>query len=341
MPGTGPYKIVSISPTEIRFVRNPFFHEWSHAAQPDGNPNSIVWRAVPSTHDAVTAIEQGRADWLFGQIPPHAYHQLELQDPAQLHSNPQPLVDFARVLTRTSPRSTTSASGRRSTTRSTETRSSSSTAGQASPSPTCQPIAPGIPGYKRYCPYTLHPTRERRLHRARHARARQLVAESGTRGEQSTCWAAPTSTFPPPQSPRTSPQCCARSATASITYLVPFDQIMQMGVAPQIAVNGDLEPGYPDPSSYISSFLSCGGGSNWGGYCNPAVDREMQQAEGSSSRTRPKREPSGKPSTGSSPTPPPGSQPSPTQKSNSPPADFTTTNTTRVWGFLADQSWVR
>ena len=27
-----------ISTTEIRFVRNPFFREWSHAAQPDGNP---------------------------------------------------------------------------------------------------------------------------------------------------------------------------------------------------------------------------------------------------------------------------------------------------------------
>jgi hypothetical protein len=23
--------------------------------------------------------------------------------------------------------------------------------------PTCQPIAPGLPGYTRYCPYTLHP----------------------------------------------------------------------------------------------------------------------------------------------------------------------------------------
>src|ERR1035437_8703950 len=42
VPGTGPYKIVAVSPTEIRFVRNPFFHEWSHAAQPTGNPNSIV-----------------------------------------------------------------------------------------------------------------------------------------------------------------------------------------------------------------------------------------------------------------------------------------------------------
>src|SRR5439155_23574947 len=38
IPGTGPYKIASASASEIRYVRNPFFREWSHAARPDGNP---------------------------------------------------------------------------------------------------------------------------------------------------------------------------------------------------------------------------------------------------------------------------------------------------------------
>jgi YVTN family beta-propeller protein len=47
IPGTGPYRIARADATGIRFVRNPFFREWSHAAQPDGNPGTsrlAQWR---------------------------------------------------------------------------------------------------------------------------------------------------------------------------------------------------------------------------------------------------------------------------------------------------------
>ena len=44
IPGTGPYRIALASRAEIRYVRNPYFREWSHAAQPDGNPDEIVMR---------------------------------------------------------------------------------------------------------------------------------------------------------------------------------------------------------------------------------------------------------------------------------------------------------
>jgi peptide/nickel transport system substrate-binding protein len=103
VPGTGPYKIVSNRPAEIRFVRNPYFREWSHAAQPAGNPNEIVWQSAPSLQAAVTAVEQGRADWLEGQPPYAQYHQLELQDPGQLHNNPQWAVAFLPINTHIPP----------------------------------------------------------------------------------------------------------------------------------------------------------------------------------------------------------------------------------------------
>src|SRR5262249_20721506 len=44
IPATGPYMIASANNHEIRYVRNPHFREWSHAAQPDGNPDEIVMR---------------------------------------------------------------------------------------------------------------------------------------------------------------------------------------------------------------------------------------------------------------------------------------------------------
>jgi YVTN family beta-propeller protein len=103
VPGTGPYQIASVSNTEIRFVRNPFFREWSHAAQPDGNPDSIVWQTVPTPQAGVTAVEQGRADWFYGQVPAAQYQQLELQDPAQLHSNPQFAAEFLALNTHLAP----------------------------------------------------------------------------------------------------------------------------------------------------------------------------------------------------------------------------------------------
>ena len=44
IPGTGPYRIARADRTGFLFVRNRFFREWSHAAQPQGNPDRIVWR---------------------------------------------------------------------------------------------------------------------------------------------------------------------------------------------------------------------------------------------------------------------------------------------------------
>ncbi len=46
----------------------------------------------------------------------------------------------------------------------------------------------------------------------------------------------------------------------------------------QLSVDGDWLANYPDPSSYIPQFFACGGGTSNGYYCNPALDREMQEA---------------------------------------------------------------
>jgi streptogramin lyase len=40
-PGTGPYRVATVDENEIRMVRNPWFREWSGAAQPEGNPDAI------------------------------------------------------------------------------------------------------------------------------------------------------------------------------------------------------------------------------------------------------------------------------------------------------------
>ncbi len=113
-------------------------------------------------------------------------------------------------------------------------------------------------------------------------------------------------------------------------HIVPYPAITtamwRRGI--QIYAGGDWLATYPDPSSYIPQFFSCGGGDSNGWYCNPTLDREMQDAEQLDSQNRPRQEPSGSPSIANSPTTRSGYQPSPTQTSNSPLAAFATTSTT-------------
>ena len=75
LPATGPYVIDSYRRAKgsregsLVLVRNPRFREWSPAAQPNGYPDRIVWRLGVGADAAVTAIERGRADWLYDGPP--------------------------------------------------------------------------------------------------------------------------------------------------------------------------------------------------------------------------------------------------------------------------------
>jgi YVTN family beta-propeller protein len=279
VPGTGPYKIASVSDTEIRFVRNPYFREWSHAAQPAGNPDAIVWRTVPTAHTAVTAVEHGRADWMYGQVPAAQYRQLELHDPAQLHSDPQFAVEFVPLNTHLAPfndvqvrRALNYAINRRTI--------AQLYGGPDFATPTCQVIAPGLPGYRRYCPYTLHPRPSGAWSAPDMARARQLVAQSGTFGERVDVWGSPDEGFIPPATPAYIAGVLRTLGYRVHLHLIPFASITEaMDKRFQLSVDGDWLANYPDPSSYLPSFFSCGGGTSNDYYCNPPLDREMHHAE--------------------------------------------------------------
>lgn len=54
--------------------------------------------------------------------------------------------------------------------------------------PTCQVLAPYIPGYRRYCPYTLHPSPTGNWQAPDLTRAERLIAASHTRGTPIELW---------------------------------------------------------------------------------------------------------------------------------------------------------
>jgi DNA-binding SARP family transcriptional activator/ABC-type transport system substrate-binding protein/streptogramin lyase len=171
IPGTGPYKIASASAHEVRYVRNPYFTEWSHAAQPDGNPDEIVTRFGVPRVKAVREVEEGRADYATDGIPTHGMLQtLEAGFPGQLHPASIPTVAFYPLNSRVPPfddvrvrRALNLAIDRRVLVR--------LYGGPKEAIPSCQILPSGVLGYHHDCPYT------RDL-----AEAERLVAASGTRG---------------------------------------------------------------------------------------------------------------------------------------------------------------
>ena len=156
IPGTGPYKAVSADRNHIRYVRNPIFHEWSHAAQPAGSPDQIVWRFGLTPTQEVRAIRQGRADWMADPVPATQLPLLETRYASQFHSYPTTDTEFLQFNTNRPPFNDVRPA-RRSTWRSIAACSFRSMEARTSP---IRRAAPRLrhPGFRLYCPYTAAPT---------------------------------------------------------------------------------------------------------------------------------------------------------------------------------------
>jgi YVTN family beta-propeller protein len=155
VPCTGPYMITRYVPRRLAvFARNPYFREWSAAAQPAGSPERIVWTfGLPLAREAAE-IETGQADWTNDPLP--GIGGLAARFPAQVHINPLPTIVYTAFNTRVAPfnhtqvrRAFSLAADRR--------RFVALLGGPAQAVPACQILPPGIPGYRPYCPFTANP----------------------------------------------------------------------------------------------------------------------------------------------------------------------------------------
>jgi ABC-type transport system substrate-binding protein/DNA-binding beta-propeller fold protein YncE len=287
LPATGPYMITRYSPgRELLLARNPRFREWSAAAQPAGYPDQIVIRLGLTGAQGAAAIADGHADFMpnLGKIPgPSAYF---LGHRSQLRINPQMVTAFMFLNVHAPPfnqlqvrRAVNLALDRRQIV--------NSYGGPLAAQPTCQILPPQIPGYRRYCPYTSSPTTDGRWHGPDLARARRLVAASGTLGMSVTVWNLHT------------PQVSVAETEDTVATLRKLGYRVSLRLLPDSTyftytndsrnraqvIDAGWSADYPSADDFLGK-LTCGyfvpsnglATTDSSGFCDPAFDKQVARA---------------------------------------------------------------
>ena len=287
LPATGPYMIATYRPRKLlRFVRNPFFHEWSRAAQPDGYPDRIDIRIAGTANDAIRDVVDGKGDvvWLSKPFTPKQVSRLEDRYAGEFHVAPSPNLQALFLNTRIPPFNRLDA--RKAINLAVDRAAAANAWGGPNVAQlTCQILPPDFPDYSPYCPYTAGSTNRGTWTAPDLTKAKALVARSGTRGMKVTLWAW---SLAEPFNR------VAKTALLSLGYQVAekpivgnkyWDVVADPRNRAQIGFDG-LAGGYPDPASFLVNLFSCPGslvGSpnvlDPSQFCDPGIDRQMGRAQ--------------------------------------------------------------
>jgi peptide/nickel transport system substrate-binding protein len=185
LPGTGPYRAASVQPQGgIRLVRNPYFRVWSRDARPDGYPDEVRFHLGNDPEPGVAAVERGVADWMslaIPDLPASRQRGLVTRHADLVHSDPSAASFWLFLNNRMPPFDDVRV--RRAINYATDRQTLIHVIGaDARMRPSCQMLPPTLPGYRPYCPYTRNPTRAGTWSAPDMAKARALVAASGTKG---------------------------------------------------------------------------------------------------------------------------------------------------------------
>jgi YVTN family beta-propeller protein len=186
VPGTGPYMIDEyVKGERLVLVRNPEFHEWYAPAQPEGYPDRIEVTLGLSADEQVTEVEQGRADWAADSIDltQETVENLVTQYAGQVHPYPQLTTIWLTLNTSMPPFDDPRA--RRAVNYALD-RSEviDLSGGPQKARATCQFLPPNLPGFERYCPYTLEPNPAGQWSAPDLDRAKALIEASETTGDR-------------------------------------------------------------------------------------------------------------------------------------------------------------
>jgi peptide/nickel transport system substrate-binding protein len=196
-PGTGPYRVASFDAHHgMRLVRNRYFRSPSPDARPDGLTDAIaVTFAKPDPKADVASVERSGQDLVrldthyFEPASRSLVRRLVARDAGRLTFENQLATDYMFLNVHEPPFDDVRV--RRALNYATDRGAVSALAGGPyTARPTCQILPPGEPGYRPYCPWTLHPSRAGGWVAPDVDRARSLIAASHTAGQRVVVWAA-------------------------------------------------------------------------------------------------------------------------------------------------------
>jgi peptide/nickel transport system substrate-binding protein len=286
LPATGPYKIASYDAKRgvVRLVRNPRFRLWSAAAQPDGFPDRIVERYGYTGESAVRAVERGKAD-LTADGPdqtwsPQLASGLSTRYASRLFSAPHSVTAAVWLNTRRAPFDDLRV--RRAFQFAVDRNHLLALAGGPGTARIgCQVLPPNTDGYRAYCPYTVHPNGAGTYTGPDLAKARQLVAASGTKGQRITLWF-----YDIPIGRRNGAYLV--SVLRSLGYDARLETVPHTGSAwrpDRQAGVGGWSSDYPAAGQFFLPIFTCRSYSpdpnvnvNTAGLCNRRIDAEINRA---------------------------------------------------------------
>ncbi len=285
LPGTGPYMISRHRPgSSLTLMRNPYFRQWSYAAQPAGYPNMIRIEQMADPRKVQSAVATGRADIVDISDEHLPYRPLAIRYPARVHTGLKLATAYLFLNTRQPP--FTSLKARQAINYAIDRGRIIQLLHLGSPgqaTPTCQILPAGFPSYQRYCPYTAG-AKDGTWHGPDLAKAVRLAHESGTTHVPVTVWSEqgrPVGTYLVHVLRQLGYQATLRE--------VPIDHLFNTASNSrnkiQLGLTGWLSD-IPAPSDYFLPVLTCrsfyqdpASTDNLAEFCDPHADQLARSAQ--------------------------------------------------------------
>jgi YVTN family beta-propeller protein len=287
VPATGPYEVASIDQKRrvIVLVRNPRFHLWSSAAQPDGYPDRIVERFRYSGASAVRAVEDGKADITSNGLSqawsPTLAAALQTRDSSRLYLSPTMSPVGVWFNTRLPPFNDVRV--RQAVNYAVDhNRLAQLAGGPTIAQAGCQMLPPNVDGYRPFCPFTRNPDAAGTYNGPDLAKARRLVAASGTKGQKVTVWF-----FDIGIGRRNSAYLVSvlKSLGYRATRRLLLPQTGPLWRPDRQAGAGGLGLTFPSANSALSAYFTCSSyhrdpemNGNYAEFCNRRIDAEIAHA---------------------------------------------------------------
>jgi peptide/nickel transport system substrate-binding protein len=289
IPTTGPYMYKSYDPNkELIMVRNPYFKEWSHDAQPQGYPDEIHFKFGLTATAQVTAVQNDQANWMFDPIPSDRLNEIGTKYADQVHIQPLTAMWYLPMNVNIAPFNNVKA--RQAVNYALDRAAMVKIfGGEKLAAPVCSFLPPGFPGHVDYCQYTAGGSVESPASAWTAPdieMAKKLVEESGTKGQKVGIVVSDDEVNKQMgeyiQSVLT--EIGYKATLKPISGNIQFTYIQNTNNKVQISLSQWYQD-YPAASDFLYILLSCGSftpGSdssiNMAGYCNKDLDVKMQKA---------------------------------------------------------------